>query len=71
MEKKKKVKQLLKHLESENVEARLWALDEIIKKVDELDRIKIIKALKPHILDWDDEVRKKVALALKIYTGKQ
>ena len=57
-------------LESEEVEKRLEALEELAKNVENYDKITVIKALKPHILDWDENVRLKVAQVLKLYTGQ-
>ena len=57
-------------LESEEVEKRLEALEELAKNVENSDKITVVKALKPHILDWDENVRLKVAQVLKLYTGQ-
>ena len=57
-------------LESEEVDKRLEALEELAKNVENSDKITVIKALKPHILDWDENVRLKVAQVLKLYTGQ-
>lgn len=64
------MKELLLKLESDEVNIRLQALEELAKKVDNIDKAAVIKALKPHILDWDDNVRAKVAHVLKLYTGR-
>ncbi|MBT8718780.1 hypothetical protein JQ824_01125 [Brachyspira hyodysenteriae] len=57
-------------LESEEVDKRLEALEELAKNVENSDKTTVIKALKPHILDWDENVRIKVAQVLKLYTGQ-
>ena len=64
------MKEILADLESEDVEKRLNALDELASIVSTADRIAVIKALKPQILDWDENVRLKVAQVLKLYTGQ-
>ena len=64
------MKAILSDLESEDVEKRLNALDELASLVSTADKITVIKALKPHILDWDESVRIKVAQVLKLYTGQ-
>ncbi|WP_028331172.1 hypothetical protein [Brachyspira alvinipulli] len=64
------MKEILSDLESDDVEKRLNALDELASIVSTADRIAVIKALKPHILDWDENVRLKVAQVLKLYTGQ-
>ena len=63
------MEEIFANLENEEVEIRLKALDELIKKVNELDKNQVINALKPHILDWDDSVREKVSYVLSLYTG--
>ena len=63
------MEEIFASLENEEVEIRLKALDELIKKVNELDKSQVINALKPHILDWDDSVREKVSYVLSLYTG--
>lgn len=63
------MKKVLENLESENVEKRLLALEELINRIDDFDKDAVIKALKPHILDWDETVRQKVSKVLKLYTG--
>ncbi len=62
------IKKILSELESEDKKKRLHALDELSKMVFDTDRILVIKALKPHILDWDEDVRAKVSSVLKLYT---
>lgn len=57
-------------LESEEVDKRLETLEELAKNVENSDKTTVIKALKPHILDWDENVRLKVAQVLKLYTGQ-
>ncbi|AUJ49043.1 hypothetical protein [Brachyspira hyodysenteriae] len=57
-------------LESEEVDKRLEDLEELAKNVENSDKTTVIKALKPHILDWDENVRLKVAQVLKLYTGQ-
>ena len=64
------MREILLRLESENVEKRLEALDELAKQVSTADKKAVIKALKEHILDWDEEVRVKVAHLLKLYMEK-
>ena len=64
------MKEIFALLESEEVEKRLEALEELAKNVENSDKITVIKALKPHILDWDENVRLKVAQVLKLYTGQ-
>ena len=58
-------------IESEDIKKRLNALDELAKMVyaENIDRVLVIKALKSHILDWDEDVRAKVSSVLKLYTG--
>ena len=63
------MEEIFANLENEEVEIRLKALYELIKKVNELDKNQVINALKPHILDWDDSVREKVSYVLSLYTG--
>ena len=65
------MKEILSELESEDIKKRLNALDELAKMVsaENIDRVLIIKALKSHILDWDEYVRAKVSSVLKLYTG--
>lgn len=66
------IKKILSELESEDAEKRLRALDELAQMdYDDADRIAVIKALKPHILDWDEDVRAKVSSVLKLYTERQ
>lgn len=64
------MREIFLRLESENVEKRLEALDELAKQVSIADKKAVIKVLKEHILDWDEEVRAKVAHLLKIYMEK-
>lgn len=64
------MREIFLRLESENVEKRLEALDELAKQVSTADKKAVIKALKEHILDWDEEVRVKVAHLLKLYMEK-
>jgi len=49
----------------------LHALDELAKiaSSENINKVLIIKALKSHILDWDEDVRAKVSSVLKLYTG--
>ena len=63
------MKEILSELESEDIKKRLNALDELAKMVsaENIDRVLIIKALKSHILDWDEDVRAKVSSVLKLY----
>lgn len=60
----------LKQLENEDPSVRLEALEYIASNADKLDRNTVIKSLKEHILDWDDDVRMNVAKVLKIYIGR-
>lgn len=65
------IKKILSELESEDIKKRLHALDELERMVcEDIDRIAVIKALKPHILDWDEDVRAKVSSVLKLYTER-
>lgn len=64
------MREIFLRLESENVEKRLQALNELEKQVSIADKKAVIKVLKEHILDWDEEVRVKVAHLLKIYMEK-
>ncbi len=64
------IEELLSKLNSEEPSDRLYSLNELKKYVDEFDKTVVINALKPLILDWDDEVRLKVAEVLKFYTGR-
>ncbi|MEI0531967.1 hypothetical protein R4I97_10435 [Brachyspira pilosicoli] len=64
------MREIFLRLESENVEKRLEALDELAKQVSVADKKAVIKVLKEHILDWDEDVRVKVAHLLKIYMEK-
>ncbi|ADK30381.1 hypothetical protein R4M03_06605 [Brachyspira pilosicoli] len=64
------MREIFLRLESENVEKRLQALDELEKQISTADKKAVIKVLKEHILDWDEEVRAKVAHLLKIYMEK-
>ena len=64
------MREIFLRLESENVEKRLQALDELEKQISTADKKAVIKVLKEHILDWDAEVRAKVAHLLKIYMEK-
>ena len=64
----KMIKKILSELESEDKRKRLNALDKLSEIVFDVDRIMVIKALKPHILDWDEDVRAKVSSVLKLYT---
>lgn len=64
------MREIFLRLESENVEKRLQALDELEKQISTADKKVVIKVLKEHILDWDEEVRAKVAHLLKIYMEK-
>lgn len=65
------MKEILSELESEDSKKRLHALDELTKiaSSENIDKVLIIKALKSHILDWDEDVRAKVSSVLKLYTG--
>lgn len=63
------MKKVLEDLESESVDKRLSALEELINHIDDFDKDTVIASLKPHILDWDETVRQKVSKALKLYTG--
>ena len=64
------MREIFLQLESENVEKRLEALDELEKQISVADKKAVIKVLKEHILDWDEEVRVKVAHLLKLYMEK-
>lgn len=64
------MREIFLRLESENVEKRLQALDELEKQISTADKKAVIKVLKEHILDWDEEVRAKVVHLLKIYMEK-
>ena len=64
------MEEILSNLESEDFEIRLKALDELANMFDTVDRTKVIKCLKPHILDWDENVRIRVAQVLKLYTRR-
>ncbi|MBW5397269.1 hypothetical protein [Brachyspira pilosicoli] len=64
------MREIFLRLESENVEKRLQALDELEKQISTADKKAVIKVLKEHILDWDEEVRAKVAHLLKLYMEK-
>lgn len=64
------MREIFLRLESENVEKRLSALDELEKQISVADKKAVIKVLKEHILDWDEEVRVKVAHLLKLYMEK-
>lgn len=64
------IEELLSKLNSEEPADRLYSLNELKKYVDEFDKTVVINALKPLIVDWDDEVRLKVAEVLKFYTGR-
>ena len=64
------MREIFLRLESENVEKRLQALDELEKQISTADKKAVIKVLKEHILGWDEEVRAKVAHLLKIYMEK-
>ena len=64
------MREIFLRLESENVEKRLEALDELEKQISVADKKAVIKVLKEHILDWDEEVRVKVAHLLKLYMEK-
>ena len=64
------MREIFLRLESENVEKRLEALDELAKQVSIADKKAVIKVLKEHILDWDEDVRVKVAHLLKLYMEK-
>ncbi len=64
------MREIFLRLESDNVEKRLEALDELAKQVSIADKKAVIKVLKEHILDWDEEVRVKVAHLLKLYMEK-
>ena len=64
------MREIFLRLESENVKKRLQALDELEKQISTADKKAVIKVLKEHILDWDEEVRAKVAHLLKIYMEK-
>ena len=64
------MREIFLRLESENVEKRLEALDELEKQISIADKKAVIKVLKEHILDWDEEVRAKVAHLLKMYMEK-
>lgn len=70
MELKIYMREIFLRLESENVEKRLQALDELEKQISTADKKAVIKVLKEHILDWDEEVRAKVAHLLKLYMEK-
>ena len=64
------MREIFLRLESENVEKRLEALDELAKQVSVADKKAVIEVLKEHILDWNEDVRVKVAHLLKIYMEK-
>ncbi len=61
---------LLLDLKNEEPEKRIDALAELEKNYKIYDKLTVISALKPLILDWDDDVRLKVAKVLKLYTGR-
>ena len=67
------MKEILSELESEDSKKRLHALDELTKIVssENINKVLIIKALKSHILDWDEDVRAKVSSVLKLYTREE
>ena len=64
------MREIFLRLKSDSVEKRLEALDELAKQVSIADKKAVIEALKEHILDWDEDVRVKVAHLLKLYTEK-
>jgi len=64
------IEKLLNDLNNEEVAVRLNALNELTKNVGVFDKSTIIKALKPLILDWDDDVRLCVAKVLELYMGR-
>ena len=64
------MREIFLRLKSDSVEKRLEALDELAKQVSIADKKAVIEVLKEHILDWDENVRVKVAHLLKLYTEK-
>ena len=64
------MREIFLRLKSDSVEKRLEALDELAKQVSIADKKAVIEVLKEHILDWDEDVRLKVAHLLKLYTEK-
>ncbi|MEI0581420.1 hypothetical protein [Brachyspira pilosicoli] len=64
------MREIFLRLKSDSVEKRLEALDELAKQVSIADKKAVIEVLKEHILDWDEDVRVKVAHLLKLYTEK-
>ena len=64
------MREIFLRLKSDSAEKRLEALDELAKQVSIADKKAVIEVLKEHILDWDEDVRVKVAHLLKLYTEK-
>ena len=62
------MKDYLEKLENDDPKVRIEALNYIASNTNSLNKIKIIKSLKEHILDWDEDVRMNVAKVLKLYT---
>ncbi len=62
------MKDYLEKLENDDPNIRIEALNYIASNINSLNKIKIIKSLKEHILDWDEDVRMNVAKVLKLYT---
>ena len=60
---------LLQDLNNEKPSVRLDALNELTKNVNVFDKSEVVKALKPLILDWDEDVRVCVAKVLDLYIG--
>ncbi len=60
---------LLQDLNDQNSKVRLDALNELAKNVNVFDKSTVVKALKPLILDWDEDVRVCVAKVLDLYIG--
>ncbi len=60
----------LNKLESEEPSERIEALEYIAQNIEDVDKIKTVKSLKNHILDWDEDVRINVARVLKLYTRR-
>ncbi len=64
------MKDYLEKLNDDEPSIRLEALDYISSNMDNLDKNIVVKNLKEHILDWDDEVRASVCKILKLYMGQ-
>ncbi len=64
------MKDYLEKLNDDEPSVRIEALNYISSNIDNLDKNIVVKNLKEHILDWDEDVRANVCKVLKLYMGQ-